>query len=178
MINSKPNNSKYHQGNFIPNNKDKVIKLNSEGGIYYRSGLEYKLMVWLDSKKEIKRWCGECMKVPYQMTHYEKGGDINLKNHTYYPDFYYELEKTSGQISKVICEVKPQKEYEDVILFEKKLFEIPQKSTPKKLKNLEYRLKQGQKNSVKWKAMIKYCDKKGFRFIVITEMHLKSKKFN
>jgi len=88
------------------------------------------------------------------------------------------LEKTSGQISKVICEVKPQKEYEDVILFEKKLFEIPQKSTPKKLKNLEYRLKQGQKNSVKWKAMIKYCDKKGFRFIVITEMHLKSKKFN
>jgi hypothetical protein len=34
MLNSKPNNKKYHQGNYIPNNKDKVLKLNSEGGCF------------------------------------------------------------------------------------------------------------------------------------------------
>ena len=42
MINSVPNNKKYHQGLFIPINKDKVIKLNSLGGLYYRSSLEKK----------------------------------------------------------------------------------------------------------------------------------------
>jgi hypothetical protein len=42
MINSKPNNKKYHQGNYIPINKGKVFKLNNEGGLYYRSGLEKK----------------------------------------------------------------------------------------------------------------------------------------
>ena len=30
MLNSKPNNKKYNQGNFIPINKDKVIKLESK----------------------------------------------------------------------------------------------------------------------------------------------------
>ncbi len=42
MINSKPSNSSYHQGNYVPDNKDKVIKLNSLGGVYYRSSLEKK----------------------------------------------------------------------------------------------------------------------------------------
>jgi hypothetical protein len=37
MLNSKPNKKKYHQGNYIPNNKDKVLKLNSEGGVFLRS---------------------------------------------------------------------------------------------------------------------------------------------
>jgi hypothetical protein len=37
MLNSKPNNSQYHQGLYVPKNKDKVIKLNSQGGLFYRS---------------------------------------------------------------------------------------------------------------------------------------------
>jgi G:T-mismatch repair DNA endonuclease (very short patch repair protein) len=42
-----------------------------------------------------------------------------------------------------------------------------------KLKNFEYDLKMAQKNSEKWKTMIKFCDKKGWEFIIITEDHLK-----
>ena len=173
MINSKPNNPNYHQGNFIPENKDKVIKLNSEGGIYYRSMLEFKFMTWLDKNEMIKRWCGECIKIPYQLTHYEKSGDVNLKSHTYYADYYYELTTSNGDISKVVVEVKPHKEYEDVVLFEKKQFNIPENANVRKMRNLEYRLKMAQKNSQKWKTMIKWCDKKGFKFIVVTEKHLK-----
>ena len=48
MINSKPNNKNYNQGNYIPKNKDKVIKLNTQGGVYYRSSWEKKIMTWLD----------------------------------------------------------------------------------------------------------------------------------
>jgi hypothetical protein len=50
---------------------------------------------------------------------------------------------------------------------------IPENATLKKLKNFEYDLKMAQKNSEKWKTMIKFCDKKGWEFIVITEDILK-----
>ena len=173
MLNSKPNNSNYHQGNFIPENKDKILKLNSQGGIYYRSSYEFRFMKFLDKNKSVKIWGAECIAIPYQLTHYEKNGDINLRNHTYYPDFYYEIYQKDETIKRVIAEVKPQSEYNDVVLFEQKLFKVPESATIKKLKNIEYRLKTSQKNSEKWKTMIKYCDLKGWDFIIITEEHLK-----
>jgi len=175
MINSKPNNpGKYDQGNFIPKNKDKVVKLNDKGGVYYRSSWEKKVMYWLDNKSDIIRWGAECLRITYQVN-VVKNGDIEIKTHSYFPDFYYEL-NTSNGIKRVVVEVKPKKDYEDAILFDKGQFKIDEKLSLKKLKNLEYRFKTAQKNSEKWKTMIKWCDKKGYDFIIITEEHLK--KFN
>jgi len=126
MINSKPNNpGKYNQGNYVPVNKDKVLKLNTEGGVYFRSSWEKHIMVWLDHKEEVIKWGAECMKIPYQMTHY-KGGDVSVKSHTYYPDFFYEM-RINGVLKQVVVEVKPQKDYEDVILFEKGEFKVQEK---------------------------------------------------
>lgn len=175
MINSKPNNSRYHQGNYIPKFKDKVIKLNTEGGVYFRSMGEQKIMIYLDNNPKIVRWGAECITVPYQLTHYEQNGDINVKSHNYYPDFYYEILLDDGTTKKVIAEYKPQKEFENVIKLQEKSMEVPE-GTLKKLKNFEYDLKTGQKNLKKWETMIKFCDKKGWRFIVITEEVMK--KFN
>jgi len=173
MLNSKPNNTNYHQGNFIPKYRDKLLKLNNQGGIYYRSSYELRFMKFLDMNKSVTKWGAECISIPYQLTHYEKNGDINLKSHTYYPDFYYEIAGNDGMTKKVIAEVKPNSEYLDTILLENKGFKIPPNSTLKQLKNLEYRMKMSQKNSEKWKTMIKFCDKKGWEFIIITEDHLK-----
>lgn len=175
MINNKPNNTKYDQGNYIPKNKEKVLKLNEKGGVYYRSSWEKKIMTWLDLNKNIVKWGAECMRIPYQITTMVEG-DLKLKSHSYFPDFYYELKRDNGEIKSVVVEVKPQKEYEDALLFEKGQFEVQENLNLKKLKNLEYRFKTAQKNSEKWKTMIKWCDKKGYEFIIITEQHLK--KFN
>jgi len=175
MLNSKPNNDKYHNGNYIPKNRDKVVKLNSEGGIYYRSSWEKKIMIYLDLNENIIKWGAETLAIPYQMTHFEKG-DLKVKGHCYYPDFYYEIKSKDGTIKTVVAEVKPKSEYNDVLLFEKKLFEIPNDASIKKLKNIEYKFKMAQKNSDKWQTMIKYCQKKGWDFIIITEDHLK--RFN
>lgn len=172
MLNSKPNNSNYHQGNFIPTNKDKVIKLNSKGGVYYRSSWELRIMTWLDNNKNIVRWGAECISIGYQLTHYEKGGDINLKNHSYYPDFYYEI-RVNNDIKKVIAEVKPMKEYQMVVDLNNKSLSLPENVSMKKMKNIEYDLKMAHKNSEKWETMIKYCDRKGWDFIIITEIILK-----
>ena len=180
MLNSKPNNSRFHQGNFIPVNKDKVVKLNAQVGIYYRSSWEKKIMTWLDHQPYIVAWGDECLKIPYQMTHF-KDGDMEVKEHCYYPDFYYELKRSDGSIRKVVAEVKPSKEFEMVQSISPvdngvATFDIPQNASLKKLKSIEYDLKMAQKNSDKWKTMIRYCEIKGYDFIVITEDTLK--KFN
>lgn len=171
MINSRPNNSNYNQGNYIPQNKDKVIKLNTEGGVYFRSSWEKKIMTWLDHKDEIIKWGAECLKIPYQMTHFDNG-DAKIKNHVYYSDFYYEMRKSNGELRQVVVEVKPQKEYNMVLALNEGKLKVPEKGT-KKLKNFEYDLKMAYKNKQKWETMIKWCNQKGYDFIIITEENLK-----
>jgi hypothetical protein len=173
MLNSKPNNpGKYDQGNYVPKYKDKVVKLNNQGGVYYRSSWEKKIMTWLDHNKNIIKWGAECMRIPYQITSVVDG-DMKIKSHSYFPDFYYEMRLNDSSIKHVVVEVKPKKDYEDAILFENGKFNISENLTLKKLKNLEYRFKTAQKNSEKWKTMIAWCNKKGYEFIIITEDHLK-----
>lgn len=176
MLNSKPNNpNKFHQGNYIPKNKNKIIKTNELGGVYYRSSWEKKIMFWLDNNDKIIKWGAECLKVPYQITKLV-GGDLKVKEHSYYPDFYYEMLNEDGSTKKVVVEVKPKKDYEDALLFERGMFETKDNMNVRKLRNLEYRFKTAQKNSEKWKTMIKWCKSKGYDFIIITEDHLK--RFN
>lgn len=175
MLNSKPNNKKYHGGNYIPKYKDKVLKLNNQGGIYYRSSWEKKIITWLDNKPEIVQWGSECLRIPYQMTHVNEG-TMKIKEHSYYPDFFYQIKLSNGSIKSVVAEVKPKADYNDAIMFSEGKFDIPQNITLKKLQSLEYRFKMGQKNYEKWQTMIKWCDLKGYDFIIITEDTLK--KFN
>jgi hypothetical protein len=166
MINSAPRQpTKYKQGLFVPNNKDKIIKLNSQGGLFYRSGLEHKMMVYLDNNPRIIHWGAEHLRIPYAKTEWVKEDQsFKTTEHNYYPDFYYELKKDDGTISKVVAEVKPSSETK-----EPKLADNP---TTKQLKNFEYSLKMYNKNLSKWKYMIEYCERKDFQFIIITEQHL------
>jgi hypothetical protein len=173
MLNSKPNNSKYHGGLYVPQNKDKVIKLNNQGGLFYRSSWEKKIMTWLDLKTEVTKWGAECLQIPYQMTHFENG-DTKIKNHVYHVDFFYEM-RINGELRQVVAEVKPQKEYNFVQALSEGRLQVPE-DKGKKLKNFEYDLKMAYKNKQKWETMINWCNKKGYDFIIITEEHLK--KFN
>lgn len=171
MLNSKPNNSRYKSGNYIPVNKDKVLKLNNQGGLYYRSGLEHKFMVYLDNNPNIKLWGAECLEIPYELTHFDNGL-ARVKIHRYYPDFYYQMKMNDDSIKHVVVEIKPMKEYKLVQELNSGTMKIPEKGM-KKLKNFEYDLKMAQKNKSKWETMIKWCNKKGYQFIILTEEHLK-----
>jgi hypothetical protein len=168
MLNSKPNNSQYHQGLYVPKNKDKVIKLNSQGGLFYRSGLEQKMMIYLDNNEKIVFWGSENIKVPYTKTEWlSEAQEYKTSEHTYYPDFYYEMKREDGSITKVVAEVKPYSETVEPVL--------KQNPTAKQLKNFEYSLKMYNKNLSKWSYMIDYCQRKGFEFIIITEKLLGGK---
>ena len=174
MLNSKPNNKNYHQGNYIPKNKDKVIKLNTSGGCYYRSSWERIIMKYLDFNENIIIWGTENLQIPYQMKHFENG-NTTIKEHSYFPDFYYQMRMNDGSVKSVVIEVKPMKEYKMVQDLNEGRLTIPENSM-KKLKNFEYDLKMAYKNKTKWETMIAWCDKKGYEFIIVTEDHLK--KFN
>ena len=175
MINSRPNNKKYDQGNYVPKNKDKVLKLNTQGGVYYRSSWEKKIMTWLDLNEKIVKWGAECLRIPYQMTHMVNG-DMKVKEHSYFPDFYYELRLENNTTRYVVAEVKPKADYNDAIMFSEGRFTVPENTTLKKLQSLEYKFKMAQKNAEKWETMIRWCENKGYNFIVITEDTLK--RFN
>jgi hypothetical protein len=171
MQNVLSNNKRFHQGVYIPKNKDKVVKLNSQGGLVYRSSWEKTFMIWLDNKTDITRWGAECISIPYQKTHYF-GEDLKIKTHTYYSDFYYEQTRPDGTKRRVVVEVKPLKEFNMVIALQEGRLTVPDDNM-KKLKNFEYDLKMAYTNQQKWNTMIEWCKIKGYEFIIITEDHIK-----
>jgi hypothetical protein len=170
MLNAKPNNANYNSGLYVPQNKNKVLKLNEKGGLYYRSSWEKKIMIYLDMKEEIVMWGAEGLEIPYASQEYDRDAQmVRTKHRRYYPDFYYKIKSADGSIKEVIAEVKPMKEVKDVEMFNEGKFHIPNNLNSKRLKNLEYQFKMAQKNSSKWKAMEEFSLKKGMKFIIITE---------
>lgn len=170
MLNSAPRSGgKYHQGLFIPENKEKLIKANGKGGVYYRSGLEHKFMIYLDRNSNVQRWCSELIRIPYMMNKWDSTKqDTTKSEHGYYPDFYYEMIGRDGNLSRVVVEIKPSSETQPPILKEN--------YTSNQLKNYEYALKMYAKNMDKWRHAIEYCQRKGFEFVVITEEQINGKK--
>jgi hypothetical protein len=124
------------------------------------------MMIYLDNNENIRSWSSEYIKIPYEKTEYVNETQMwETTKHTYYPDFYYELVRSDGSVTKVVAEVKPSTETREP--------KIPQNPTAKQLKNFEYALKMWNKNLSKWKYMIEWCERKGFEFIIITEERLK-----
>jgi hypothetical protein len=162
MLNQKPTaNSKYNQGLFIPTNKNKIMKFNLEGGLYYRSGLELKAMKFLDLNPTVTLWGTEFITIPYVEVKKFRNGETEVSKHRYFPDFYYEMMGSNGLIKKVIMEIKPDAQTVPP--------KPPNKTTTKALNSYDYALNEYNKNMHKWAGALEYCKKKGFEFIIVTE---------
>lgn len=175
MINNQPNaprnkdgKLRYKQGNYIPENKDKVIKLNSKGGIYYRSGYELKIYRYLDINENVIKWGAEFICIPYKKYKWKKTkwGELVKKtsDHRYFPDVYYELKNSDNSISKIVAEIKPYSEVKEP--------NIPKKATKKQLENFEYAINMWNTNQFKWEQAIEYCKNRDMKFVIITEKYL------
>jgi len=174
MINNRPVTTfnkngkvKHHQGLYIPQNKDKVLKLNNNGGVYYRSGWEKKMNIWLDLKPEIITWGAEFIEIPYKLTKF-KDGIPEVSSHRYFPDYFYKIQNDDGSTKQVVAEVKPYKETVKPI--------APTTMTKKQLQNFEYDVLMWNKNLSKWQTAIEWCKMKGFEFIIITEEYINNLK--
>lgn len=171
MLNNAPRPKMDKQGNmknkvglFVPENKDKVIKLNDKGGLYYRSGWEKKLYTMLDLNPSVIMWGTEFMHIKYLENHYNEKGFMEQREHRYFPDVYFEMKRPDGTIAKILGEIKPFKETLKPVK--------PIKTTARKLESFEYEVKTWHKNILKWNAAIDFCKNRGLDFLIITEKYL------
>lgn len=125
--------------------------------IIYRSQWEFKVMMQLDHDPQVVEWASEENPIAYTSPVDAYTGRV----HRYFPDFF--VKKRDG--TTYIIEVKPAEQ----CLPPKK----PKKSdTAKRQKQFLKESMTYAVNQAKWQAAEKYCARKGWNFIVITEKEI------
>jgi len=121
--------------------------------IVWRSKWELKLMIWLDNSPEVIEWSSEELRIPY----------ISPKDsriHQYFPDFWLTKKDKNGKINTFIIEVKPAKQTR------------PPKIQTKQTRKYLTEVVLWGVNQAKFKAATEYCNKREWKFIIITENEL------
>lgn len=144
--------SRYHQGRFKPRNPNKYK--GDPTNIIYRSSWELRVMNFLDNHPEVVNWASEELVIPYI-------SPIDGKYHRYFIDFTFK--KTNGEV--VVVEVKPFAQTKPPTMTESKT----KRSYIKEVQTYGI-------NTAKWKAAQKFCDSKGWKFMIFTEKDLPGKK--
>lgn len=136
-----------HQGRFKPLNPHKYK--GNPVNIIYRSSWELKLFRKLDGDPAVKWWQSEEVIVPYI-------SPIDNRSHRYYPDVVFE--NVNGEVFMI--EIKPMSQSI-----------APQKRDKVTKKYINEVFTYG-KNQAKWEAAKKFCEKRGWKFVVMTEKEL------
>ena len=143
-----------YRGKYQPKNPSKY--LGDPTKIVYRSLWERKCMRIFDENPNVIRWASEEMAIPYL-------SPIDKKRHKYFPDFIIEIKNKQGEIETQMLEVKPAK-YTRV---------------PKKPKRMTQRFLNEANtylvNQAKWEAAENVCEKKGWKFKILTEKEIYGK---
>ena len=92
--------SKYSQGEFVPQNPQKLI---GAARPIYRSSWELKVMTLLDNHPNVLQWASESIRIPYI-------NPLTGKQSQYIPDFLVLFEDKDGNRRAELIEVKPSKE--------------------------------------------------------------------
>ena len=140
-----------YKGYFKPRNPSKYK--GDPTNIIYRSGLELRLMKFLDEQDNIVKWGSEELAIPYK-------SPIDGRYHRYFPDFYVKKKITDGTIREQLIEVKPSEQCK------------PPRKQNKVTKRYLTEVKNWGINSAKWKAAEEYCKDRKWTFIIITEKDL------
>jgi len=141
------------QGLFKPKNPKKYR--GNPSTIMYRSSWEFKLMCLLDTHAGVLRWSSEEIVIPYI-------SPIDGKTHRYFPDFWVEKYNKDGVIQEILIEVKPM--YQTI--------EPKRKADGKITRQYIREVYEYGINDAKWEAARKYCSKRGWDFVIMTEKEL------
>lgn len=131
--------SRYKQGCVDPRTCKKLFPGLQRERIIYRSSYELKFITWLEGSDMVKNWGSECFCIPYLY--------VDGTTHKYYPDYFVEM--TDG--TKMVVEIKPSNQ------------------TKKPVNENCWAAREWSKNKCKWKAAMEFCEKKGYKFKILTE---------
>lgn len=126
----------------------------------YLSSWELKFFRWCDHNPSVVKWGSETIKILYV-------SPVDGKMHRYLVDNIIHLKTSSGRVDKYIVEIKPKKQTLP-----------PKPHGNKKRSTMLYEHYTYQTNVAKWQAAQHWARKHGFKFLILTEDHLFSKKNN
>jgi len=144
--------SRFRQGYYTPQNPSKYK--GDPTKIIYRSSWEKKFMIWLDMTDKVTEWNSEGMSIKY---FYE----VDNKQHTYFPDFYFSYQKDESTLLKYIIEVKPHSQLSKP--------RRPSVETYSNMMKYKMRLENYIKIENKTKYIKRWCRENGFIFSFLTE---------
>lgn len=144
-----------YKGKFLPSNPDKYV--GNYENIIYRSSWELKAMKYFDMNPSIISWASEELFIPYL-------SPVDNRQHRYFPDFLIKVRKKDGQFETYLIEVKPENQTVQ-----------PQRKSKKTKKYLNESITYAI-NQAKWRAADIFCQKNGWKFIILTERELGLKK--
>ena len=139
------------KGLFNPQNEQKY---RGTRPIVYRSGLELNFFRWCDRNERVLQWGSESVVIPYLSP---KDGRM----HRYFVDNVLILKTDEGN-KKFLIEIKPEKQTKP-----------PTQGIRKSKKNILYEQITWAVNSSKWESARNWCQKNGFKFVILTEKDLK-----
>ena len=149
--------SGYYQGKFRPKYPKKYI--GDVNDIVFRSSWELRFMNFLDQHPSILNWTSETISIPYYW-------EIDGKMHKYYPDMTIVKVNSKGKRETLMIEIKPDAQTHPP--------KLPKTSRGQKRYLNE--VETYSKNQAKWRAAREFCQKQGWRFVVLTENELFLKK--
>ena len=141
----------FRQGVYTPINKHKYRAM---GKPHYRSSWELKFFEWCDNNQNVLEWTSESVIIPYI-------SPFDNKAHRYYVDNKVVI-KEGDRIVKYLIEIKPEKQTKKPVT----------KRSNKKKSTIMYENFTYVINQCKWEAARKWCDKHGYKFLIITEKEL------
>ena len=137
-----------YKSRYKPTNKSKY--LGNSNNVICRSLWERRVCKYLDNNKNVIRWGSEEISIPYY-------SPVDKKWHKYYPDFIVEKKNPNGTVETLVIEVKPLKQTK------------PPKKPKRKSRNYINECIRYEINASKWKAAESLCNKKEWKFIILTE---------
>ena len=110
-------------------------------------------MLLFDENPNITKWASEELAIPYM-------SPVDHKRHKYFPDFIIEMKNKQGVVETLMIEVKPKKQTE------------PPKKPKRQTKRFLNEAKTYLTNQAKWDAANAFCERKGWRFKILTEKEI------
>ena len=139
-----------YKGRYTPKNPNKYK--GNPHRIVYRSLWERKFMKYCDFNDAVLEWGSEEIIIPYK-------SPIDGKWHRYFPDFWVKTAK-----GETLIEIKPKKQTK------------PPKHNPKHKRRYLKEVKTFAINEAKWKAAEIVCEKRGWKWKILTEDTLNNTK--
>jgi len=142
---------RYRQGIFKPTCKKKYMGDNDP---VYRSSYELKFFRWADTNSNIIAWGSENVIIPYT-------SPLDNRVHRYFVDNFVVFKDKNGTNQKFLIEIKPSSQVAK-----------PINKKGKHRRTILYEQKTWIINQSKWKAAEEWSNRKGCKFLILTEKEL------